>query len=140
MLWWVAYAGLAVFLVIAPVSAHHVPAAKFDAAKPLITVQGIAARDGSTTAWGDSVVVTATGRQVFTVTPAQPPAVQPGQPTPRWPDRQPRLGPPAGQIMGYWAFPSATILVEQGVNVQADAHGTSCCEVISDPERRFSKR
>ncbi len=28
-----------------------------------ITVQGIAARDGSTTAWGNSVVVTATGQQ-----------------------------------------------------------------------------
>ena len=172
-------AGVLLFLVIAPLSGHHVPAAKFDPAKTVtltgvvtkvewlnphvhvfinaegtnpienwaielestvdlrrsgwtrdtlkvgdaITVQGIAARDGSTTAWGNSVVVTATGRQVFTVTPAQPPAVQAGQPTPRWPDRQPRLGPPAGQIMGYWSFPSATMLVEQGVNVEADAHG-----------------
>jgi hypothetical protein len=171
--------GLAVFLAIAPLSAHHVPAAKFDPAKPVtltgrvtkvewlnphvhvfidaqdtnpkenwaielestidlkrsgwsrdtlkvgdaITVQAIAARDGSTTAWANSVIVTGTGQRVFTVTPAQPPAVQAGQPTPRWPDGQPRLGPPAGQIMGYWAFPSATMLVEQGVSVQADAHG-----------------
>jgi Family of unknown function (DUF6152) len=174
--------GLAVFLAIAPVSAHHVPAAKFDPAKPVtltgvvtkvewlnphvhvfvdvpdsgsranwaielestvdlkrsgwsrdtlkvgdaITVQGMAARDGSTTAWGNSVVVTSTGRRVFTVTPAEPPRVQAAQPTPRWPDGQPRLGPPPGQIMGYWAFPSATTLAEQGTagaNVQADQYG-----------------
>ena len=172
-------AGAAMFLLAAPVSAHHVIAAKFDPAKPVtltgvvskiewlnphvhifvdvpntdpranwaielestvdlrrsgwgrdtlkvgdaVTVQGIAARDGSTTAWGDSVVVTGTGRRVFTVTPAEPPRVQAGQPTPRWPGSQPRLGPPPGQIMGYWAFPSATMLVEQGANVQADEHG-----------------
>ena len=110
--------------VIAPASAHHVPAAKFDPAKPvtvtgrvtkvewlnphvhifvnaqgtnppeswaielestvdlkrsgwsrdtvkvgdMVTVRGTAARDGSTTAWGDSVVVGSTGRRVFTVT------------------------------------------------------------------------
>ena len=53
----------------------------------------------------------------------QPPRVDAAQPTPRWPDGQPRLGPPPGQIVGYWAFPSATTLVEQGANVQADAHG-----------------
>ena len=91
-----------------------------------VTVQGIAARDGSTTAWGNSVVVTGTGRRVFTVTPAEPPRVQAGQPTPRWPDGQPRLGPPPGQIMGYWAFPSATMLIEQGApgnNIEADEHG-----------------
>ena len=171
--------GVGLFFLIAPMSAHHVPAAKFDPAKPVtlkgvvtkvewlnphvhifvntaganpenwaielestvdlkrsgwtrdtlkvgdaIAVEGIAARDGSTTAWGNSVVVAATGRRVFTVTPAEPPRVDAAQPTPRWPDGQPRLGPPPGQIMGYWAFPSATTLVEQGVTgVQADAHG-----------------
>jgi len=167
----------AVCAAIATASAHHVPAAKFDPAKPVtltgrvtkvewlnphvhifvnkqganppeswaielestvdlkrsgwsrdtvkvgetVTVRGTAARDGSTTAWGDSVV-TGTGQRVFTVTPAQPPAAQ-TQPTPRWPDGQPRLGPPPDQIMGYWAFPTATTLVQQGANVQADAHG-----------------
>ena len=111
--------GVAVFLVIAPVSAHHVPAAKFDPAKPVkltgvvtqidwlnphvhifvnaqntnppenwavelestvdlrrsgwtrdtvkigdaVTVQGTAARDGSATAWGDSVIVNSTGQE-----------------------------------------------------------------------------
>src|SRR5207248_860070 len=91
-----------------------------------ITVQGWAARDGSPTAWGNSVVVTGTGKRIFTVTPAQPPREQAAQPTPRWPDGQPRLGPPPGQLMGYWGFPSATTLVQQGnpgVNVQADMYG-----------------
>jgi hypothetical protein len=177
-------AGIAVFLVLAPVSAHHVPAAKFDPAKPVtltgvvtqidwlnphvhifvnaqgtsppvnwavelestvdlrrsgwtrdtlkigdaVTVQGIAARDGSATAWGNSVVVAGTGKRVFTVSPAQPPRDQAG-PTPRWPDGQPRLGPPPGQIIGYWGFPSATTLIEQGApggpgaGIQADMHG-----------------
>ena len=171
-------AGAALLLSTAPTSAHHVPAAKFDPAKPVtlsgrvthvdwlnphvhifvnaentkpranwvvelestvdlrrngwtrdtvkvgdaITVQGIAARDGSPSAWGNSVITDA-GKRVFTVAPAPPPPVQAAQPTPRWPDGQPRLGPPPDQIMGYWAFPSATSLVEQGANVQADAHG-----------------
>jgi hypothetical protein len=88
-----------------------------------ITVQGIAARNGSRQAWGNSVVIAATGRRVFTVNAAQPPANQPHGPTPRWPDGQPRLGPPPGQLMGYWALPTATTLIEQGVNVQADIHG-----------------
>lgn len=164
---------------VAPVWAHHVPAAKFDPAKSVtlrgtvtkidwlnphvhifmnvqdgntitnwaielesvvdlrrsgwrhdtfkvgdaITVQGITARNGSRQAWGNSVVIANTGKTVFTVNAAQPPANQPAGSTPRWPDRQPRLGPPPGQIMGYWAFPSATTLIEQGVNVQADMYG-----------------
>jgi hypothetical protein len=168
----------ALLLGVALASAHHVPASKFDPAKPVtisgrvtqidwlnphvhifvnaentkpranwvielestvelrrngwsrstlkigdvVTVQGIAARDGSPAAWANSVVATETGARVFTVTPAQPPPVQAG-PTPRWPDGQPRLGPPPDQIMGYWAFPSATSLVQQGATVQADEHG-----------------
>jgi hypothetical protein len=87
-----------------------------------VTVKGMAARDGSATAWADAVVLAATGKPVFTVTPAQPPPPQSAA-TPRWPDGHPRLGPPPGQIMGYWAFPSATMLVQQGVTVQADQHG-----------------
>jgi hypothetical protein len=171
--------GAAVFFVIAPAAAHHVPAGKFDPAKSMtlrgavtkidwlnphvhvfmdvqggnaptswaielestvdlrrsgwtrdtlkvgdaITVQGIAARDGSNQAWGNSVVVASTGRRVFTVTPAQPPRDQAAGPTPRWPDGKPRLGPPLGQKMGYWGFPSATTLIQAGANVQADAYG-----------------
>ena len=165
--------------LIAPVWAHHPPAAKFDPARPVtlkgsvtkidwlnphvhvfmnagdgnsltnwavelesvvdlrsngwrndtlrvgdaITVEGIAARNGTKQVWGNSVVIDSTKRRVFTIAAAQPPANQPGSPTPRWPGGQPRLGPPPGQLMGYWAFPSATTLIEQGVNVQADRYG-----------------
>lgn len=165
--------------LVAPVWAHHVPAAKFDPAKPVtlrgtvtkidwlnphahifmnvqdgdtitnwaielesvidlrrsgwrrdtlkvgdaITVQGITARNGSKQVWGNSVVIDSAGKRVFTVTAAQPPANQPAGPTPRWPNGQPRLGPPPGQVMGYWAFPSAATLIEKGVNVQADIYG-----------------
>jgi len=169
---------VAVLLFVAPISAHHEPAAKFDPAKPVtlrgsvskidwlnphvhvfmevqqgnavnnwavelestvdlrrngwsrdtlkvgdvITVQGMAARNGTRQAWGNSVVVADTGKTVFTVTPAQPPR-NPNGPTPRWPDGHPRLGPPEGQVGGYWGFPTATTLVQTGANVQADAHG-----------------
>lgn len=171
--------GVALFLIIAPVSAHHSPAAKFDPAKAItlkgtvskidwlnphvhifmevqegnsftnwavelestvdlrrsgwtrdtlklgdaITVQGTTARDGSNQIWGNSFVVASTGKKIFTVTPAQPPRDQAAGPPPRWPDGQPRLGPPLDQKMGYWGFPSATTLAQTGANVQADAYG-----------------
>jgi uncharacterized protein DUF6152 len=171
-------AGVAVFLALVPLAAHHPPAAKFDPAKPVklsgvvtkvewlnphvhvfidvantnprenwaielestidlrrsgwsrdtlktgdaVTVEGMAARDGSTTAWGNSVVVTGTGKRVFNVTPPEPPRAAAG-PTPRWPDGKPRLGPPPDQVMGYWGYPSATTLVQAGVTVQADQYG-----------------
>ena len=172
--------GVALFVAIAPVSGHHVPAAKFDPGKPItlkgtvskidwlnphvhifmdvadgkvasswavelestvdlrrngwspetvkpgdvITVEGMTARDGSKQAWANSVVVDSTKKMVFTVAPHTPPPLpSPVPPTPRWPDGQPRLGPPPGEGGGYWDFPSATTLVEQGVTVQADRHG-----------------
>ena len=175
--------GALTLFAIAPVSAHHVPAAKFDPANPItlqgtiskidwlnphvhifmevqngndenatvswavelestvdlrrngwtpdtvelgdaITVEGMAARDGSRQVWGDSVVLTGTGRRVFTFSPPEPPPVdEAAGPTPRWPDGQPRLGSPPGQAGGYWGFPSATTLVEEGVTVRADRHG-----------------
>ena len=171
---------VAVFIAITPVSGHHVPAAKFDPAKPItlkgtvskvdwlnphvhvfmevkdakgtlswaielestvdlrrsgwtsetvklgdaVTVQGMAARDGSRQAWANSFVVDGTGRQVFNVAPAvAPPLPNPVPPTPRWPDNQPRLGPPEGKSGGRWDFPSSTSLVEKGVNVEFDRYG-----------------
>jgi Family of unknown function (DUF6152) len=77
-----------------------------------IHVEGIAARNGSHQAWGNSVVIRATGKNVYamTVTPPAPP-LEP-RPTPRWPDRQPRLGASQGGSQGYWAFPSVTALAE----------------------------
>jgi uncharacterized protein DUF6152 len=87
----------------------------------VVTVDAIAARDGSKQAWSLSMVVARTGQRVFFPRPtAEPPATN--QPTPRWPDGHPRLGA-MPDATGYWASPSATMLVERGVAVQADAHG-----------------
>ncbi len=165
-------------LLVAPIAAHHVIAAKFDPAKKLtlkgpitaidwanphahvfinvadasgkvanwaielesivdlrrsgwtsstvnvgdiITVDGIAARDGSKQAWSLSMTLQRTGQRVLFARPAQAPA-RSGKPTPRWPDNQPRLGAPPGET-GYWASPSVTTMAESGVTVAADANG-----------------
>jgi hypothetical protein len=86
-----------------------------------ITVQGLAARNGSRQAWGKSIVMTSSGGKVLTVSAASPP--RHGGPTPRWPDGRPRLGAPVPGPQGYWAYPSATALVEDGVKVAMDAFG-----------------
>src|SRR5262249_573259 len=72
--------------------------------------------------WGKSVVLAATGKAVLDVKPAQPPTAVNARPTPRWPNGQPRLGPPPGQT-GYWGFPTATALVENGVDIPMDPNG-----------------
>ena len=87
----------------------------------VVTVEGIAARDGSNQAWSLSMVLARTGQRVFFARPVAPPAAT-HKPTPRWPDNQPRLGALPGET-GYWASPSATMLVERGVTVEADANG-----------------
>jgi hypothetical protein len=87
-----------------------------------VTVQGMAARDGSAQIWGNSVTITSTGRRILTVAnrpPAAPPQVRP---TPRWPDGQPRLGQIPGSD-GYWSNPSKLSLMETGVDVPVDANG-----------------
>jgi hypothetical protein len=68
------------------------------------------------------MVVARTGQRVFFARPTTAPAATTNKPTPRWPDRQPRLGAQPGET-GYWANPSATTLVERGVAVQADENG-----------------
>ena len=88
-----------------------------------IRVEGISARNGSRQVWGRSIVLTGTGRQVLNVTATEPPKPLAARPTPRWPDKQPRLGPLPGGVAGYWAYPSATVLVEDGVNVPMDKYG-----------------
>jgi hypothetical protein len=87
----------------------------------VITVEGIAARDGSKQAWSLSMVVVGTGQRVFFARPVAPPVAS-NKPTPRWPDNQPRLGALPGEA-GYWAYPSATMVAERGVAVEADANG-----------------
>jgi hypothetical protein len=89
-----------------------------------VTVEGMAARNGSRQAWGKSMVVAGTGRQVLNALPSMPRAPLSPRPTPRWPDRQPRLGPAGdGGAQGYWAYPSATALVENGVKVPMSTYG-----------------
>ena len=60
---------------------------------------------------------------VLDVAPYAPPEPLASRPTPRWDDGQPRLGPLAGGIDGYWAFPSSTALVQTGANVEMNEFG-----------------
>ncbi len=86
-----------------------------------ITVEGIAARDGSLQAWAHSMTRTDSGAAVFDIPdPVPPSAPASSGPTPRWPDGQPRLGPPPGES-GYWGNPTATVLVEDGVDVAVNS-------------------
>jgi Family of unknown function (DUF6152) len=101
----------------------------FNILKPgdALTVKGTTARDGSPQIWGDSVVLTASGKRVLNMSEAAKAALLPtpnlpARPTPRWPDGKPRLGPPPGE-KGYWGKPSATSLMETGVHVPVDASG-----------------
>jgi len=87
----------------------------------IVTVDGIAARDGSRQVWSLSTTLARTGRRIYYARPDAPPAPT-HKPTPRWPDGQPRLGALPGDT-GYWAHPSAMLLAERGVEVQADANG-----------------
>jgi hypothetical protein len=95
-----------------------------DSVKPgdSLTVQGIAARDGSKQTWAKSVTDKKTGKPVFTVSPQPVPAITQARPVPRWPDGKPRLGATPGST-GYWAYPSATSLVEAGVKIDVDGNG-----------------
>jgi hypothetical protein len=88
-----------------------------------ITIEGIAARNGSRQAWGNSVTLTTTAKRVLNAPPSAPPALT-KTPTPRWPDRQPRLGAAGpSTAQGYWAYPSATTLVEKAANIPMSAYG-----------------
>jgi hypothetical protein len=87
----------------------------------VVTVEGIAARDGSKQAWSLSMIVPQTGQRVFFPRAIAPPPATHKQ-TPHWPEGQPRLGAVPGDT-GNWAYPSATTLTERGVAVEADANG-----------------
>src|SRR5262249_55585521 len=96
-----------------------------DTVKPgdSLTVQGIAARNGSRQVWANSVVMTSTNKKLFDgATPPKPAGNASTGPTPKWPDGQPRLGAIPGQT-GYWAAPTATSMVQTGANVAADSYG-----------------
>src|SRR5262245_40618711 len=92
-----------------------------------ITVQGMTARNGSSQIWGDSVVLTTSGKRVLDMSAAAkaarlPTPNLPSRPTPRWPDGKPRLGPAEGE-KGYWGKPSSTVLMQTGANVPMNEYG-----------------
>jgi Family of unknown function (DUF6152) len=89
-----------------------------------IRVVGIAARNGSHQAWSDTMT-RRNGNTVFAVPEdliERKLANRPAGLVPRWPDNQPRLGPPPGAT-GFWLATSASGLVEEGVKVPMDAYG-----------------
>ena len=88
-----------------------------------ITVQGISARNGSRQAWARSVVMTKPPAATCSRSSAPPPpAPLSPRPTPKWPDGRPGSAPLPGAD-GYWGYPSATVMVENGVKVDMDEYG-----------------
>jgi hypothetical protein len=87
-----------------------------------ISVSGPTARDGSRQVWGETVIATATNRQVYNVVDPGPKRPLSPRPTPRGPDGKPLLGM-ADETGGYWAYPSSTVLMEAGANVEMNADG-----------------
>jgi hypothetical protein len=76
----------------------------------VLNVDAAPARGVSRQALARSVVHKASGKRLFE-TPARRTVTRRSAPTPRWPDKQPRLGPLPGQ-KGYWGAASAKALVE----------------------------
>lgn len=75
-----------------------------------VNVQGIPARGAGSQAFAKSVILTKTGKKLFTA-PAKKAAIPAREPAPRWPDAQVRLGPAPGK-KGYWGAASAHALVD----------------------------
>jgi len=88
-----------------------------------VTINGILARNGSRQIWAKSFKMAKTGREVFSVAEAKAPVVLSKRPTPRWPDNVPKLGAPSASAQGYWAYPSATAMLEDGVKAEMSKHG-----------------
>jgi uncharacterized protein DUF6152 len=76
----------------------------------LVTIEGIPARGPTRQASAKSVVLTRSGKKLFTP-PASRRPVSASAPAPRWPDGQIRLGVPSGK-KGYWGTASSKVLVE----------------------------
>ncbi len=97
-----------------------------------VTVEGIPARAAARQAFAKSVILTKTGKRLFTAA-AKKAAPTTHEPTPRWPDGQPRLGPPPGK-KGYWGAPSSTVLYESSAGkIQMDENGL--LKNLSDVDR-----
>lgn len=88
-----------------------------------IVVDGIVARDGSRQIWGEDVRRAANGQRLFTLDPDLPRLPLQSRPAPRWPDGQIALGATSGASDGYWGYPTATVLIEDGVDIDISADG-----------------
>jgi hypothetical protein len=97
-----------------------------------VTVEGLAARDGTRQLWGSRVIQAATHRQVFNVIDTAPKPPDAPRPTPRWPDGTPQLGAPSS-AGGYWAYPTSTVLMQSGAKVAMNADGQ--LEKLADAPR-----
>jgi hypothetical protein len=97
---------------------------KADSLQPgdAVTVSGNAARDETRQIWGETVVLSETGRKVLHVADSAPTVPLAPRPAPRWPDGVPMLGAPDA-LGGYWAHPSSTALSEAGAAVAMNAEG-----------------
>jgi len=88
----------------------------------LVAVDGSPARGYVRQVLATSVVLSRSGAKLFVAGKGKA-AKAKSQPTPRWPDGHPRLGPPPGK-KGYWGTPSATALVEtSAANIPMDRDG-----------------
>jgi len=98
-----------------------------------IRVTGIAARDGTRQIWGESIVENDSGRRVLYASSDAAISAPAARPTPRGPDGQPILGATADTVDGYWGYPSATALVEDGAD--APMHASGLLQDIDDAAR-----
>jgi hypothetical protein len=86
----------------------------------LVVVEGHPAEGVANRVFARSVTLKRTGARLFTIPAAKGTAS--AAPAPRWPDGQPRLGPPPGR-KGYWGVASARMLVETGTKVATNGDG-----------------
>src|SRR5688500_17537695 len=88
-----------------------------------VTVNGFPARNGSRQVWSNRMTMTQGGKQVLNVKPSAPALLLVKRPAPIGPNGSPRLGMVPGGSDGYWAYPSATVLVENTAKVDIRPDG-----------------
>jgi hypothetical protein len=77
----------------------------------ILKVEGIPAREEARQTFAKSITLARTGGKLFVISIKK--TAKGAEPTPRWPDGHPRLGPAPGKS-GYWGAASAAGLVEKG--------------------------
>jgi len=77
----------------------------------VVRVDGVPARGTSAHASAKSIILTRTGREIFSIAPKRVVSVALKRPAPRWPDGQVRLGAEPGK-KGYWGDPSSRSLAD----------------------------